>query len=426
MGVKMMPIRCCLRSLTSAAGCRQCTASWRPIGPSLQSPALPVIKECAVWSVCLFPSRYRSRTPCAAKTENLVVDFGWPLKLGWRKRTFNWIFDGMSVSCWLDVQITVNRFDLKYLSFLSAFQGFHLFFARRMKEFVLTRWQWIANCCRSHVNGVHLFGSKVAPVCEYSTSGNVAVRRSLGLNSFFGRNGRNGCEMRTRLVVHVMRMQSDGADEGCGRSAPWSGGRSVGTRRIRLSAAEWAVVPLSTDSMTSSSPAHLHLHATATGAASAVPSLAIPAVDVSASVRIGGSERILSPMDVRPSDQLKNVIHSQRNSNEMYSVLDGRNHQIKSKSISPHLSWHLTTTLKPEIINETRFSHKFKWKCPVGTGGGGMKGGKERNGRGKQKQKGERRLVNSNHNHNHNSGNIFSGPRTNELGGKSSKFSWAM
>ena len=114
MGVKMMPIRCCLRSLTSAAGCRQCTASWRPIGPSLQSPALPVIKECAVWSVCLFPSRYRSRTPCAAKTENLVVDFGWPLKLGWRKRTFNWIFDGMSVSCWLDVQITVNRCDLKY------------------------------------------------------------------------------------------------------------------------------------------------------------------------------------------------------------------------------------------------------------------------------------------------------------------------
>ena len=114
MGVKMMPIRCCLRSLTSAAGCRQCTASWRPIGPSLQSPALPVIKECAVWSVCLFPSRYRSRTPCAAKTENLVVDFGWPLKLWWRKRTFNWIFDGMSVSCWLDVQITVNRFDLKY------------------------------------------------------------------------------------------------------------------------------------------------------------------------------------------------------------------------------------------------------------------------------------------------------------------------
>ena len=134
----------------------------------------------------------------------------------------------------------------------------------------------------------------MAPVREYSTSGNVADRRSLGLNSFFGRNGRNGCEKRAALCPPI--------------------------------------------AMTSSSAAHLHLHATATGAASAVSLRAIPAVDVSASVRIGGSERILSPMDVRPSDQLKNVIHSQRNSNEMCSVLDGRNHQMKSKSISPHLS----------------------------------------------------------------------------------------
>ncbi len=118
----------------------------------------------------------------------------------------------------------------------------------------------------------------MSPVCEYLTSGNVADCQFLGLNSFFGKNPWNGCEMMTRLVVHVMRMQSDGADEDRGGSAAWSSGRSVGIRRIRLSAAKWAALcpPIP---MTSSSPAHLHLHEPASGA---VPLRTIPAVDVSA------------------------------------------------------------------------------------------------------------------------------------------------
>ena len=424
MGVKMMPIRCCLRSLTSAAGCRQCTASWRPIGPSLQSPALPVIKECAVWSVCLFPSRYRSRTPCAAKTENLVVDFGWPLKLGWRKRTFNWIFDGMSVSCWLDVQITVNRFDLKYFVLVCVSRISLVF--REKNERV-----------RPHQMAVN------RQLLPESRQWRPLVWLQSGTGPWIFDEWQRCWPSISRPEfifwkkwTEWLRDEDETRRPRDADAVGWSGWRRwqvctlvrrpVGWNEKNSAVSCQVGGPLSTDSMTSSSPAHLHFHATATGAASAVSLRASPVVDVSASVWIGGSERILSPMDVRPSDQLKNVIHSQRNSNEMCSVLDGRNHQIKSKSISPHLSWHLTTTLKPEIINETRFSHKFKWKCPVGTGGGGMKGGKERNGRGKQKQKGERRLVNSNHNHNHNSGNIFSGPRTNELGGKSSKFSWAM